>query len=210
MFHAGDGNDYVRSLSGNDTIDLGDGNDTVLGGSGNDLIRAGDGDNRYLGGSGSDDVTFGNGNNTVVFGRGVTSTAHLGDGRNYVVCGQGTDTVFLGSGNDTVYGGAGHAVIHAGSGHDILVAGTGADTFVFEDGGGAALVKHFKEGVDTLLIARHVNGLDLSSAADLVSHVSSDGDGNAVIDLGHGETITLAQVSSDEVQHHIGSFVGIA
>jgi hypothetical protein len=79
---------------------------------------------------------------------------------------------------------------------------------VFSSGGGRDLVMDFQDG-DILQIQRNINGLHVHDAADLMSRVHSDRDGNAVIDLGHGDSITLVDVSADDVKADPNSFIKI-
>jgi hypothetical protein len=51
---------------------------------------------------------------------------------------------------------------------------------------------------DLIRIAKNINGSDITSAKQLAGRVHDDG-GHAVVDLGHGDTITLVGVSAHEV-----------
>jgi Ca2+-binding RTX toxin-like protein len=177
---------------------------------------------------GSDDLVVGSiGDDTIVSGGGH-DTVHTGLGDDFVEAGRGDDIVFLGSGNDTVFGdngndvlsgGAdddelsgdrGHDVLTGGAGDDLLDGGTGNDTFSFEDGFGHDLIIGFAIGADTLQIAGGINGLGVTSAADLVAggHVGADGLGNAVITLG-SDTITLQGISVADLTTNIDTIVQI-
>ena len=79
------------------------------------------------------------------------------------------------------------------------MGGSGHDAFVFSSHGGKDVVMNFHDG-DILQIEKNINGLHVTSAADLVSHVHDDG-GNAVITLG-SETITLIGVKADDIHHN--------
>ena len=87
----------------------------------------------------------------------------------------------------------------AGSGNDTMVGHSGSDTFVFHSDGGQNVVMGFSEG-DMLQIERNINGLHITSAADVAAHVT-DHDGNAVIQLGH-ESITLIGVKADDIHNN--------
>jgi Ca2+-binding RTX toxin-like protein len=82
----------------------------------------------------------------------------------------------------------------------MLVGGAGNDTFAFSGGGGHDVVMDFSDG-DILQIAKNINGLHVTSAADLAARVT-DHDGNAVIDLGHGDTITLVGIKAEDIHHN--------
>lgn len=76
------------------------------------------------------------------------------------------------------------------------------DSFVFSSGSGdVSLNYHAGEVIDLQQTS--------VTSADLLSHVHSDAGGNAVIDLGHGDSITLTGVSADEVAHDPQSFVKV-
>jgi hypothetical protein len=79
---------------------------------------------------------------------------------------------------------------------------------VFASGGGRDVVMNFHDG-DILEIQRNINGLHVNSAADLVHRVTSDADGNAVINLGHGDSITLVDVKAEDLHHDPSSFIKI-
>jgi hypothetical protein len=78
---------------------------------------------------------------------------------------------------------------------------------VFNGGGGQDVVLDFHPGSDLLQIASNINGLPVSSPADLAGNVSSDVDGNAVLDLGNGDTVTLVGVDAQDVQDSPDSFI---
>ena len=92
----------------------------------------------------------------------------------------------------------------------MLTGGAGHDTFVFSGGGGHDLIMDFKAGEDMLQVARNINGLSIAKPEDLLSHVSTDAHGNAVIDLGHGDTVTLNNVSATDIQHNPNAYFHIA
>ena len=80
---------------------------------------------------------------------------------------------------------------------------------MFSGGGGQSVVMDFKVGEDILKISHNINGLHLNSANDLAARVS-DHNGNAVIDLGHGDTLTLHGVSANDVHHNPNAFFVIS
>ena len=67
----------------------------------------------------------------------------------------------------------------------------------------------FKPGDDVLQIARNINGLDISNASDVAARVLDVG-GNAVIDLGNGDTVTLMNVNAQDVQNNPNAFFVIS
>ena len=142
-----------------------------------------------MGGTGNDTLIGGQGHDTLVGGV----------GNQLLVAGQGKDLLVGGIGDDTMV---------SGHGNDTMVAGIGHDTFVFSGGGGRDVVMDFHEG-DILQIQRNINGLHVTSPADLAHLVHSDSAGNAVIDLGHGDTITLVDVKAQEVHADPSAFIKI-
>ncbi|MCG5243831.1 hypothetical protein MCW82_29075 [Azospirillum doebereinerae] len=110
-----------------------------------------------------------------------------------------------GEGDDFLAGDDGNDRLEGGKGDDILSGGQGHDVFIFSGGGGQDVVLDFKAGEDVLQIARNINGLKVTDAADLAARVT-DQHGDAVIDLGNGDSITLKGVSADDVHHHPNDF----
>ena len=78
--------------------------------------------------------------------------------------------------------------------------------FVFNGGGGQDVVLDFEPGSDLLQIAANINGLEVSTASDLAANVSSV-DGNTVIDLGNGDSVTLVGVDASDVQDNPDSYI---
>ncbi len=111
--------------------------------------------------------------------------------------------------DDIIQGGSGNDYIGGGSGNDVLTGGSGNDIFAFGGGGGQDLVLDFTKGEDILLIARNINGLDISAPEDLVDRVI-DLNGNAMIDLGNGDTITLMNVSASDIQENPGQYFSVS
>ena len=114
-----------------------------------------------------------------------------------------------GAGADILSGGAGNDIVNGGAGSDTLFGGAGDDTFVFTGGGGQDVVMDFKPGDDVLQIARNINGLDISNASDVAARVLDVG-GNAVIDLGNGDTVTLMNVNAQDVHNNPNAFFVIS
>ena len=121
-----------------------------------------------------------------------------GQGEDVLQGGAGSDTLFGDAGSDVLLGGAGNDLLSGGAGDDVLVGGAGNDVFLFNGGGGNDVVLDFTPGEDILQISSGINGQDIQSADDLASRVTQVGD-NVVVDLGHGDSVTLVGVSADEV-----------
>ena len=78
-----------------------------------------------------------------------------------------------------------------------MSGGAGHDEFLFNGGGGNDVILDFEDG-DLVRIAKNINGSGITSADQVAKHVSDDG-GHAVVDFGHGDTVTLVGVSADDV-----------
>ncbi|TPL78844.1 VCBS domain-containing protein, partial [Mesorhizobium sp. B2-3-12] len=83
--------------------------------------------------------------------------------------------------------------IFAWSGDDVLTGSHGNDLFVFSQPIGADTVHNFDAAADQIDLIGY-NGL--ADFADLQSHIADDANGNAVIALGDGQSITLEGVHS--------------
>lgn len=153
--------------------------DLIIGTDRGDFIDAGAGDDTILAVSGNDLVVGGDGDDTIC-------------------AGAGNDAIFGGAGHDVIDGGDGGDVLDGGAGSDTLIGGSGNDTFVFTSGGGKDVVLDFSNG-DILHIPKTINGLAVITPADLANNVTSV-KGNAVIDLGNGDSITLVGIKAENVQ----------
>ncbi len=180
---SGDGDDLIVAAAGNDTLGGGQGDDTINGGDGNDVFYGG----KDAGDTGANDVIFGGAGNDVVFG---------GAGNDSIDGGAGSDDLFSGGGTDTVDGGAGDDTLWGGGGDDIFTGGAGADLFVFAAGHGDDTVTDFDIANDTLqLSSTTTNFTDATS----VQAASSIQNGNLVIDLGGGDTVTLEGLTMADI-----------
>jgi len=95
--------------------------------------------------------------------------------------GKGDDLIIGSAGDDVLRGGEGDDVIMTGGGHDTIDAGPGQNV----------VIQDFTAGQDRLDL-RAVDGAH--DFAWILAH-ASDVDGSAVIDLGDGGDVTLANVS---------------
>jgi len=85
--------------------------------------------------------------------------------------------------------------ITGGKGDDILTGGTGADHFIFQTGFNHDTITDFHAtgtGHDVIDLS---DVASITSFADLIDNHVHTSHGNAVIDAGHGDTITLTGVS---------------
>jgi Ca2+-binding RTX toxin-like protein len=187
----------ILTFGGKDTVLAGLGDDTVSLGEGNDLAFGGGGSDRLFGDEGNDAMDGGTGNDLLD-----------GDkGNDLLSGGAGDDALGGGRGNDLLAGGQGSDMLVGGEGHDILAGGAGQDSFVFESGFGKDVVLDFQPGTDVLSIEAHINGLAISTAADLARHVSGDAI-SSTITLG-SDTIKLVGVSKADLLGHLDQYVKI-
>jgi 20S proteasome alpha/beta subunit len=79
----------------------------------------------------------------------------------------------------------------------VSVVGPGNDNFVFQPGIGADTIVNFNPQIDTIELDHFAN---VQSTQQLATLVTTDTHGNAVIDLGHNDSITLPNVNSAQLQ----------
>lgn len=166
-----------------------EGDDVIDGTAADNVIYARGGDDLVAGLSGADTLYGGTGDDTLD-----------GDnGRDRLYGEAGRDKLIGGDGNDRLFGGAGRDRLIGGDGNDRLRGGTRADDFVFRDGFGTDRILDF-DAVDNGedIVLRQV--ASIRSYSDLVAHhLFENADGDAVIDDGHGNTITLVGVALDDL-----------
>jgi len=112
-----------------------------------------------------------------------------GDGDDVLIGGAGNNVLVGGAGDDILIGGAGDDVLDGGAGDDVLIGGGGNDIFI----GGEVVIQGFQAGIgsgDRVDLTRVAGATDFSS---VVAH-AQDVNGDVVIDFGHGDTITLANL----------------
>ncbi|RKQ73502.1 S8 family serine peptidase [Oceanibaculum indicum] len=149
----------------------------ILAGGGNDSLTASDIGTILAGAHGHDALTGGAG-------------ADLLEGN------KNADTLVGGLGDDTLRGGKGHDRLDGGGGNDVMHGGLGENIFAFADGSGIDTIMDFGIGRDRIEVSQGINGTNISTAADLLALVASDIAGNAVLDLGSGNHVTLVGVAA--------------
>ena len=82
----------------------------------------------------------------------------------------------------------------------VTVGGIGNNSFVFAPGVGADTITNFSPQQDTLELNNFVNA---QTAQELQALITTDAHGDAVIDLGHNDSITLAGVTDAQLQQVI-------
>jgi hypothetical protein len=81
--------------------------------------------------------------------------------------------------------------IFAWSGDDALTGYSGADTFVFSQPIGADVIQNFDVGADKVDLIAYAT---FQSFADVLANLTADANGNALITLADGQTITIVGV----------------
>jgi hypothetical protein len=86
----------------------------------------------------------------------------------------------------------------------VAVAGADTDTFVFHPGMGAETATNFNPKADSIEVDHFAN---IESVQQLASLITTDAQGDAVLALGHHDSITLPGVSANYLQAHLSSIV---
>ena len=86
----------------------------------------------------------------------------------------------------------------------MTVGGPGDDNFVFAPGIGAPTVTNFNPQHDTIELDHFGNA---QTVQELEALITTDVHGDAVINLGHNDSITLAGVTASYLQAHVESLV---
>ena len=184
------GDDLIRGYGGDDVLWGNAGYDLIYGNTGDDLIYGnqqtdivfgGQDQDTIFGGQGAD-LIYGNFKDDIVYG-------NLGD--DWLYGGQDQDTLFGGQDNDQIFGNKGDDQLFGNRGDDWLAGGPGADQFVFGDNSGHDVIVDFDLAADLVLILSNVNGTGLDTGGEALARLSQvDGDG--VLDLGFGHSVTFA------------------
>jgi len=193
--------------AGSNVLDGGGGGDTLQGGAGNDVYYVRNAGDVIVEGAGEgtadtvlatvsytlnadaqvERLAASDANATTAINLTGNAWSHTIQGNN------GANVLTGGTGNDTLYG---------YGGDDTLFGGAGADKFVFAHGTGQDTIGDFVSGTDKI---------DLTAfgfaSYQAVINATHDVGGNAVIDLGNGDQVTLTGVTT--AQLHSGDFIGV-
>ena len=112
--------------------------------------------------------------------------------------GSGNDVLEGNKNNDVISGGSGADTLIGGPDDDTLTGGTGFDKFRFSSGSGDDVItdSRFSLLFDRVEIQTNINGTGVASGADMLARITDNAAGQAVIDLGDGNTITYENVSA--------------
>jgi serralysin len=86
----------------------------------------------------------------------------------------------------------------------ISFGGPGNDNFVFAPGVGADTIVNFNPQSDTIELDGFAN---VHGTKQLASLITNDAHGDAVIELGYNDSITVAGMTAAQLQAHLASFV---
>lgn len=200
----GVGNDQLSGFGGDDTLSGGAGEDEIFGGNGNDTLNGDDGNDRLLGENGND-IGHGGAGDDYLFGDFGNDTLSGGDGNDEIRGGFNNDTLFGDADDDFLHGFSGNDVLDGGTGTDRLEGGTGRDTFIMRRGYGNDTIADYSVASAGVFFADKIDLSDFGIASfnDLVL---SDINGDAYIDLGSGDSITLEGVNSNNLSADDFSF----
>jgi len=82
----------------------------------------------------------------------------------------------------------------------ISIGGSGTDNFTFQPGIGADTIANFNPQQDSIELDHFT---DVQTIQELQSLITTDGHGDAVIDLGHNDSVTLQGVTTQQLQQVI-------
>jgi VCBS repeat-containing protein len=86
----------------------------------------------------------------------------------------------------------------------VSIGGPGNDNFVFKSGTGADTIVNFNPRHDTIELDHFAN---IQNMQELAAAITPDAHGNAVLELGHGDSIAIPGVSASFLQQHLQSLV---
>ena len=92
----------------------------------------------------------------------------------------------------------------ASSGPSVSIGGAGNDTFAFHPGEGTQTVNNFNPQHDTIELDHFAN---VQNVQELAAAITPDVHGNAVLELGHGDSIAIPGVSATFLQQNLQSLV---
>jgi Ca2+-binding RTX toxin-like protein len=98
-----------------------------------------------------------------------------------------------------LFGNIGDDALAGGVGNDQLAGGIGVDSFIFEANSGQDVVADFDVAAGEVIDLSAL-GLGDDFASFAASSITDNGDGNALVDLGGGNVITLIGVQADDLQ----------
>lgn len=89
----------------------------------------------------------------------------------------------------------------------VSIGGPGNDNFVFQPGVGADTIANFNAKADTIELDHFAN---IQNMQQLAALITTDAHGDAVIELGHQDSVTLPGVSTNYLQAHLHSLMHLS
>jgi hypothetical protein len=89
----------------------------------------------------------------------------------------------------------------------VSIGGPGNDNFVFKPGVGADTIVNFNAHDDHIDLEHFAN---VQNYQELAEAVTQDAHGNAVIELGHNDSVTVAGLSEQALKANLQSLVHLA
>lgn len=144
-----------------------------------------------------------NGYEDVAIAFGVTIENAIGGSGNDKLIGNGAANLIIGKGskdnidgkggNDTLRGGAGGDTLRGHGGNDTLKGQGGRDSFVFKSGDDADTVVDFQNDVDQVKV------VGFGSKSQVLSYADTGG-GDVTFDFGHGDVLTIENITLKELR----------
>lgn len=205
LISGGGGADIIYGNKETDTIFGNDGADTIFGGQNNGPETSNNGSSAQrqgadvLNGGAGADVIYGNHGGDSITGGTGDDTVFAGQDDDTISGGAGNDVLFGNRNNDLIFGGGGDDTINGGFGDDTLTGSSGNDRFVFtSDSGNDVVTDEFVTILfDRFLIQSNINGTGVTTGAEMLTRITNNAAGQAVIDLGGGNSITFQGVQAN-------------
>ena len=89
-------------------------------------------------------------------------------------------------------------------GPTVSIGGPGNDQFVFQPGVGADTIVNFNPQQDIIELDHFAN---VQTMQQLASLITSDAHGDAMIELGHNDSITIHGLAQNNLQAHLDAMV---
>ena len=214
-----DGHDAVH-VRGDDWLEGSDGDDTLMSSGGNDTMDGGAGidTSDYSAATGAVLANLGVGmttqdgqgwSDTLISIENLKGSGHadklIGSALANALYGQdGADELWGGAGADLLDGGAGNDLLGGGPDADTLTGGAGADRFVLLAGMESETITDFAPGQDRIDVAGF--GAVVADWVSLRARISY-ASGNATIDFGAGDRLTVKSVAAGSLTE--ADFVGL-
>ncbi|MGB7319403.1 MAG: S8 family serine peptidase [Planktotalea sp.] len=192
--HGARGNDDLRGFDNDDELFGGAGHDTLKGNLGADTLEGESGKDQLIGGDGKDLLKGGGGNDTVEGGKGADVIKGQ-DGADVLKGHNADDTLSGGAGADKLLGGNGNDKLSGGTGNDSLTGGAHADRFVFNNKDDKDSITDFENNLDTIVLNDNLWS-GTKTASDVLNDFGSIVGGNAVLNFGGGDILTIENVTN--------------